>query len=127
MKQKSRRPHRLWFFTRRLFGLLPLFPLSLMLLTSQPARASLIQAPAEQAIDGPFTSKTIEPYIYTGSLLDLPHTDEEAFQPQPLRYTPGQTPKGESTTILNWSDPVAQLSGQGLMPGPIQFAGMQRQ
>ncbi|OGO38006.1 MAG: hypothetical protein A2W35_00770 [Chloroflexi bacterium RBG_16_57_11] len=129
MKQKFHRSSRLWIITRRLIGFLPLFPLSLLLLVSQPARAFLIQSQAGQTIEGPFISKTIEPYIYTGSLLDLAGTPEEGtFQPQPLRYTPGQTPKGPSTTILNWTDPVAQTELiPGLMPAPIlTFAGMQR-
>jgi len=83
MKQKSKRSNRWWTILQRSFvmGLLLLF--SLILLTSQPVRASLTQTPANLTIDGPFITKDIEPYLYTGSLLDLAGTpDAGAFQPQ---------------------------------------------
>jgi Carboxypeptidase regulatory-like domain len=127
MKRKSGCPHR-WAILRRGFILLPLFLLPVILLASQPVNAST-RFQMEQTIAGPFTGKTVEPYIFTGSLLNIAGTDGAVpFQPQPLRYTPGQTPKGASTTILNWNDPVAQtVPIPGLMPDPIlTFAGMQR-
>lgn len=105
----------------RLIVLLPLVPLLMIQLNSQPAQASPSPAQAEEAISGPFFGKTVEPYVFNGSLLDLPiSNDEGSFNPQPLRYTPGQSPKGASTIILNWDDPVAQDDPVvGLMPDPI--------
>jgi len=112
----------------RILALLLLIPLFRFQLSPQSAQASLPLAQAEQATEGPFTGKTVEPSVFTGSLLDLPASDErESFQPQPLRYTPGQTPKGASTIILNWDDPVAQDEpAAGLMPDPLlTFSGIE--
>lgn len=100
--------------------------LALIFLLAVQIRPQLAQA--QESISGPFLGKTIEPYVYNGSLLDLPDTpDEQEFNPQPLRYTPGQTPKGASTIILNWDDPVAQDEPVvGLMPEPIlSFDGIE--
>ncbi len=120
MQKKSYQTNRQWRQMLRILALLPLFPLLMVQLNPQPAQASPSLAQREQTVAGPFIGKTVEPYVFTGSLLDLPGSDPgEALTPQPMRYTPGQTPKGASTAILNWDDPVAQTETiPSLMPDP---------
>jgi hypothetical protein len=121
MRQKPNFARRTKPKSLRLLLLLPLIAFMMIRLNSQPAQASPSPSQAEESIEGPFFGKTVEPHVFNGSLLDLPVSDEPVtFQPKPLRYTPGQTPKGASTIILNWDDPVAQDEPvAGLMPDPI--------
>lgn len=127
MQQKSRLINLSRRQAQRLLVWLALISCLSFEFTLTPARPSLAQTQTEPLIAGPFVGKTVEPTIFTGSLLDLPGSDEvRSFNPQPLRYTPGQTPKGASTAILNWNDPVAQTELiPGLMPDPLlTFAGI---
>lgn len=76
---------------------------------------------------GPYLRTGAGPAVFNGDLRDLPQLPAvEAPQPSPLRYIPGQEPKGGAPQTANWSDPVAQQSfGAGQMPAPIRnFAGL---
>jgi hypothetical protein len=81
-------------------------------------------------VEGPFFDPEIRAYILNSDLRDLPisHETEVVYPPvlMPLKFAPGTEPKGASSTIANWIDPVAQTTpGVGNMPGLItSFEGM---
>ena len=78
-------------------------------------------------IQGPFISDPIYP-SEVGDLRDLPQITEDVSQGGviPLKYTPGTKPKGPSTVIAGWKDPIAQtMEGEGSMPAPLSnFPGI---
>ena len=88
-----------------------------------PATAS--KAP-DTDILGPFVGQPVYPTVFNGDLRDLPQIPQSAPSPLPLRYAPGQEPKGSASQAANWVDGAAQTSfSNGQMPGPIQnFAGL---
>jgi hypothetical protein len=75
---------------------------------------------------GPFMDPPVYPTVFNGDLRDLPQIAPGAPAPIPLRYVPGQEPKGSPPQIANWVDSVVQNEfGAGQMPGPIaNFAGL---
>lgn len=80
----------------------------------------------ETAIQGPFVDEPVYPAVFNGDLRDLPQVAPEAPAPIPLRYVPGQEPKGSAPQIAGWVDSVAQTEfGDGQMPPPVaNFAGL---
>jgi len=82
--------------------------------------------PGDVLTQGPFTGEPVYPAVFDGDLRDLPQTAPEAPAPIPLRYVPGQEPKGSPPQIADWVDSVAQTGlGDGQMPVPIEnFAGL---
>jgi len=81
---------------------------------------------AEFRMDGPYTSQPVYPTVFNGDLRDLPQLAPDAPEPVPLKYVPGQEPKGSPPQIAGWVDSVAQKDfGNGQMPAPIEnFAGL---
>ena len=80
------------------------------------------------SIQGPFTSSPVYPIVYNGDLRDLPQLtgEPQPVIPHPLRYIPGQEPKGSAPQLSGWQDFVVQAAfGTGQMPNPIaNFAGL---
>ncbi|MCA9958792.1 MAG: hypothetical protein KC443_07155, partial [Anaerolineales bacterium] len=80
------------------------------------------------SVQGPFTSEPVYPTVYNGDLRDLEQVDEglQLVVPQPLRYIPGQEPKGSAPQLSGWHDSVVQAEfGAGAMPDPIaNFPGL---
>lgn len=84
---------------------------------------------APSRIQGPFIGEPIYPTVFNGDLRDLaqlPENKPEPAFPTPLRYIPGQEPKGSAPQLVGWHDPVVQPEfGNGEMPSPIaNFAGL---
>lgn len=78
-------------------------------------------------IRGPIFKVGYGPEIFDGDVRNLPQSDSlESTAPAPLRYLPGQEPKGSAPQLVDWVDSVAQenfLSGE--MPSPLaNFAGL---
>ena len=82
------------------------------------------------SIEGPFVGPEIRAHILSSDLRDLPVSlePEDALPTAllPLKFAPGTEPKGASSTIASWIDPVAQTTpGIGDMPGLLtSFEGM---
>ena len=90
------------------------------------ALTSTAQVPAKIESKGPYTSEPVYPAVFNGDLRDLPQIAPDQPAPVPLRYVPGQEPKGSAQMIAGWEDSVAQTEfGAGEMPAPIEnFAGL---
>lgn len=114
-----------WFFSRFILA----SSLLLAPLSWNDARSQIpSQQPTQTAgIRGPFFRVGHGPAVFNGDLRELPQSDLlESTSPAPLRYLPGQEPKGSAPQLVDWVDEVAQesfLSGQ--MPPPqANFAGL---
>lgn len=96
----------------------------------QALAAPLPQGSNPASIQGPFTSAPVIPTVYNGDLRDLPQLNDSPQPgiPQPLRYIPGQEPKGSAPQLAGWHDSVVQSEmGAGLMPDPIaNFPGLDK-
>jgi hypothetical protein len=109
--------------------LLIFFPLSLGRLGPTP-KAAPSAVPVLDGVEGPVVGSEIRAFILNADLRDLPVSlGPEGVPPPtrlPLKYAPGTEPKGASSTIASWIDPVAQTSpGIGQMPGLSKsFEGM---
>ena len=92
---------------------------------SIPAQADP-QPPGELLVQGPYVGQTVYASVFNGDLRDLPQIAPDAPAPIPLKYVPGQEPKGSAPQIAGWVDSVAQTAfGSGQMPAPIaNFAGL---
>jgi hypothetical protein len=106
-------------------------PILLVLFSSQatPVRGSDPAAqplPPKPDVQGPFVSQPIQAAEYNGDLRSLPHSAPQVAPAEPLKYLPGQSPKGSAPQTLLWTDPKAQLlPGEGQMPETINsFAGL---
>lgn len=104
-------------------------------LTAVLALAGLVSARPEAAVAsadspailGPYVGQPVYPAVFNGDLRDLPQlADDDPRGPIPLRYTPGNAPKGSAPQLAGWVDPVLQdRDGAGQMPDPIEnYAGL---
>jgi hypothetical protein len=84
--------------------------------------------PAEFQVEGPFLSEPVQPYIFYSDVRNLlpSAVNEPSVGTSPVKYVPGSEPKGPSTVILGWEDPVRQMiDSPGEMPTPINhFPGI---
>ncbi|MCP4359640.1 MAG: hypothetical protein GY796_16660 [Chloroflexi bacterium] len=113
------------------FGILLMFVLLLMQFAFLPERQDSVQAQTDQVpdfdIQGPFSDAPVYPTVFNGDLRHLSQlTGDSPAIPLPLKYIPGQEPKGSAPQLAGWQDTVIQAQfGSGQMPNPIaNFPGL---
>lgn len=108
-----------------IFSLNGIFAGNVLAGSSQPQGTN----PPDAQIQGPFIEGPVNAFDLKGDLRSIqqPLMQETITEDAEVeRYAPGTEPKGSSSTIAGWVDPVAQTAQEtGNMPSPVQnFAGM---
>jgi len=94
-------------------------------LSQSPASAELdpvvLQSPDFERTPQPESGNQPSlPEVFNGDLRDLPVTDQPELGLSPLKYIPGQEPKGSAPSNPGWSDPAWQEQYWApVMPSPL--------